>query len=149
MRAQSVFRLAVLALLLASGFVTALETTAPRRLEVLFLGSENISNHDPIARFRVIRQALGKKGINFTYSQTLDALTPDNLARFDVLLIFANHYTLNKETQGRALLDFARQGGGMVLLHCAAGCFRNSEFDEYVDLLGAQFKSHETGEVGS
>ncbi len=119
--------------------------TTPRRLEVLFLGSENISNHDPIARFRVIRRALGKRGINFTYSQTLDALTPENLARFDVLLIFANHYTIDKETQGQALLEFARGGGGCVLLHCAAGCFRNSQFDEYVDLLGAQFKGHGTG----
>lgn len=116
-----------------------------RRLEVLFLGSENISNHDPIARFRVIRRALGKRGINFTYTETLDALTPDNLARFDVLLIFANHYTIDKGTQGKALLDFAREGGGTVLLHCAAGCFRDSQFDEYVELLGAQFDRHGDG----
>jgi type 1 glutamine amidotransferase len=127
-------------LFLALFSAQAKETGAePRRLEVLFLGSENISNHDPLTRFRVIRRALGKEGVNFTYSETLDVLTPENLARYDVLLIFANHYTIDKETQGKAMLEFARKGGGCVLLHCAAGCFRNSQFDEYVELLGAQF----------
>ena len=116
-----------------------------RRTEVLFLGSNNHPAHDPPTRFRVIRKALGYKGINFTYTDKLDALTPENLAKYDVLLIFANQYSIDKETQGKALLDFARNGGGCVLLHCAAGCFRESKFDEYVDLLGAQFKEHGTG----
>ncbi|MDE0595901.1 MAG: ThuA domain-containing protein [Roseibacillus sp.] len=115
-----------------------------RRLEVLFLGSINKHNHDPIARFRVIRKALGPKGINFTYSETLDALTPQNLARYEVLLIFANHETIAVDQQ-KALLEFSRKGGGCVLLHCAAGCFRKSNFDQYVTLLGAQFKSHKKG----
>jgi putative membrane-bound dehydrogenase-like protein len=115
-----------------------------RRLEVLFLGSIDKHNHDPIARFRVIRKALGPKGINFTYSETLDALTPQNLARYDVLLIFANHETIAVDQQ-KALLEFSRKGGGCVLLHCAAGCFRKSKFDQYVTLLGAQFKSHKKG----
>ena len=117
----------------------------PDRIEVLFLGSENRSNHNPPARFRVLRKALGPKAINVTYAHTVDVLTAENLAQFDVLLIFANQYTIDKETQGKALLDFARNGGGCVLLHCAAGCFRDSQFDEYVDLLGAQFKSHKSG----
>ncbi len=115
-----------------------------RRLEVLFLGSENRFNHNPIARFRVIRKALGREGINFTYANTTTCLTKENLARYDVLLIFANHETI-AEAEQEALLEFARGGGGCVLLHCAAGCFRGSRFDAYVDLLGAQFKSHGQG----
>ena len=111
----------------------------------MFLGSENKFNHDPPTRFRTLRKALGPQAINLTYAHTVDALTAENLAQFDVLLIFANLYKIDKETQGKALLDFARNGGGCVLLHCAAGCFRESQFDEYVDLLGAQFKSHEKG----
>jgi type 1 glutamine amidotransferase len=117
---------------------------AGRRLEVLFLGSENRFDHNPIARFRVIRKALGPKGINFTYSESLAALSAENLAKYDVLLVFANHDAIADARQ-QALLQFARNGGGCVFLHCAAGCFRNSNFDEYVTLLGAQFKSHETG----
>ena len=115
-----------------------------RRLEVLFLGSENLFNHDPVARFRVIRKALGPAGINFTYTDTTSSLSDENLARYDVLLIFANQYTI-EDGEKAALLKFAREGGGCVLLHCAAGCFRKSDFPEYVDLLGAKFKSHKSG----
>ena len=121
------------------------EAQAPRRIEVLFLGSKNLFNHDPPTRFRVLRKALGPKAVNITYAHTVEALTEENLAKYDVLLIFANLYELDVKTQGQALLDFAKKGGGCVLLHCAAGCFRESEFDEYVDLLGAQFKRHGKG----
>jgi putative membrane-bound dehydrogenase-like protein len=128
--------------------VEAVPASAPgpvgRRLEVLFLGSEDKFGHDPLARFRVIRRALGPAGVNFTYSATLDALEPSNLALYDVLLVFANHETISVPQQ-EALLGFARGGGGCVLLHCAAGCFRGSRFDAYVELLGAQFDSHGTG----
>ncbi|MAF23503.1 MAG: hypothetical protein CMP26_12995 [Roseibacillus sp.] len=118
---------------------------ASRRIEVLFLGSKNLFNHDPPSRFRVLREALGPKAVNITYANTVEALTKENLAQYDVLLIFANLYELDVKTQGQALLDFARKGGGCVLLHCAAACFRDSDFPEYVDLLGAQFKSHGKG----
>ena len=117
----------------------------PRRIEVLFLGSKNLFNHDPPTRFRVLRKALGPKAINITYADNVNALTEENLAKFDVLLIFANLYKIDVKTQGQALLNFARNGGGCVFLHCAAACFRDSKFDEYVDLLGAQFKSHGKG----
>ena len=60
---------------------------ASRRIEVLFLGSKNLFNHDPPARFRVLREALGPKAVNITYANSVDALTTENLARYDVLLI--------------------------------------------------------------
>lgn len=115
-----------------------------RRIEVLFLGSENLFKHDPVARFRVIRKALGPQGINVTYTDSTASLTKENLARYDVLLIFANHDTIREEEQA-ALLEFAREGGGCVLLHCAAGCFRKSDFPDYTELLGSKFNSHKTG----
>ena len=49
------------------------EASEPERIEVLFLGSENRSNHDPPTRFRVLRKALGPKAINITYAHTVDA----------------------------------------------------------------------------
>ena len=124
---------------------TAEDNAQPRRIEVLFLGSKNLFNHDPPTRFRVLRKALGPRAINITYADNVGALTEENLSQYDVLLIFANLYTIDVQTQGKALLNFARKGGGCVLLHCAAACFRDSKFDEYVDLLGAQFESHGKG----
>ena len=43
----------------------------------------------------------------------------------------------------QALLDFVAGGKGFVPLHCASGCFRHSK--KYIELVGAQFKSHGTG----
>jgi type 1 glutamine amidotransferase len=43
----------------------------------------------------------------------------------------------------KALLDFVERGGGLVPLHCASYCFLNSP--KYIELVGGQFKSHETG----
>ena len=64
----------------STGMATDAPDPGPRRTEVLFLGSENRFNHDPIARFRGIRKALGPKGINFTYSASLEVLNPSTLA---------------------------------------------------------------------
>ena len=113
----------------------------PRRIEVLFLGSPN-SSHKPLERFRTIRRAHGAKGINYTYANQPTALTPDNLAKYDALLVYGNHNVISKE-QEAALLEYSAKGGACVFLHSACGCFRNSE--AFIKLLGAQFKSHGAG----
>lgn len=112
-----------------------------RRLEILFLGPVP-SGHNPITRFQIIRQALGPKGINFTYTEDLKSLNKANLGKYDALLIYGNNLFLAKD-QETALLDYSANGGGCVFLHSACGCFHNS--DAYIKLLGAQFKSHGTG----
>ncbi|GAA5494370.1 hypothetical protein Rhal01_00530 [Rubritalea halochordaticola] len=114
---------------------------ATKRLEVLFLGPVP-SGHHPVTRFQIIRKALGPKGINFTYTEDLNALNQKNLALYDALLIYGNNDFLSKE-QESALLDYSKNGGGCVFLHSACGCFPNS--DAYIKLLGAQFKSHGRG----
>jgi len=113
----------------------------PRRIEVLFLGSPN-SSHQPLERFRTIRRAHGIKGINYTYANQPTALTKENLAKYDALLVYGNHDVISK-AQEEALLDYSSNGGACVFLHSACGCFRNS--DPYIKLLGAQFKSHGRG----
>lgn len=112
-----------------------------RRIEVLFLGSDN-GSHKPLERFRTIRRVMGIQGINFTYTNNQTSLTKKNLAKYDALLVYGNHDVLQKG-QETALLDYSKNGGACVFLHSACGCFRNSE--AYIKLLGAQFKSHGTG----
>jgi len=116
-------------------------TDQPRRIEVLFLGSPN-SSHKPLERFRTIRRAHGIKGINYTYANRPTALTKENLAQYDALMVYGNHDVITKE-QEAALLDYSSKGGACVFLHSACGCFRNS--NPYIKLVGAQFKSHGTG----
>jgi putative membrane-bound dehydrogenase-like protein len=57
-------------------------------------------------------------------------------------MIYANHDSITAD-QESALLQFVKEGGGFLPIHCASWCFRNSE--SYVELVGAQFKSHGEG----
>ncbi|MBC7920492.1 MAG: ThuA domain-containing protein [Ferruginibacter sp.] len=113
------------------------EVTAPRRIEILFLGDNG--HHQPIERVPSLMAALGAKGINFTYTDQLGDLNPANLNKYDGLLIYANHDSIGP-VQEKALLDYVASGKGLIPVHCASYCFRNSE--AYVKLVGGQFKSH-------
>ncbi len=110
------------------------------RLEVLFLGDK--AGHKPSERFFQAQPALAPQGINLTYTDNVEDINIPNLAKYDVLAIYAN--TLKLELpQEKALLRWVQSGKGFVPIHCASYCFLNSP--EYIRLVGAQFKSHGTG----
>lgn len=110
----------------------------PRRIEILFLGDNG--HHKPIERVPEIMAALGDKGINFTYTDKLEDLNAENLNKYDGLLIYANWDSIPKP-QEKALLDYVSAGHGVIPVHCASWCFRNSI--EYVDkVVGGQFWRH-------
>ena len=112
--------------------------TSPRRTEILFLGDNG--HHKPIERVPEIMAALGSKGINFTYTDKLEDLNADNLNKYDGLLIYANWDSIGKP-QEKALMDYVSSGHGLIPVHCASWCFRNSP--EYVDkMVGGQFFRH-------
>ena len=114
------------------------ESLKPRRTEILFLGDNG--HHKPIERVPQLMAALGSKGINITYTDKLEDLNSDNLNKYDGLLIFANWDSIPKP-QEKALLDFVSSGKGVIPVHCASWCFRNST--EYVDkVVGGQFWRH-------
>jgi putative membrane-bound dehydrogenase-like protein len=110
----------------------------PRRTEILFLGDNG--HHKPIERVPQLMAALGNKGINITYTDKLEDINPENLNKYDGLLIFANWDSIPKP-QEKALLDYVSSGKGIIPVHCASYCFRNSA--EYVDkVVGGQFWRH-------
>ncbi|WP_128544201.1 PVC-type heme-binding CxxCH protein [Larkinella soli] len=109
----------------------------PRRTEILFLGDNG--HHRPAERVPQLMAALGNRGINLTYTDRLEDLNPETLAKYDGLLIYANWDSLAKP-QEKALLDFVASGKGLIPVHCASYCFRNSE--EYIKLVGGQFWRH-------
>jgi len=109
-------------------------------VRVLFLGDNG--HHRPAERFKQIQPVLAAKGIELVYTDDLADLNPAKLAGFDVLAIYANHTKITSQ-QEQAMLDFVAAGGGLAPLHCASYCFLNSP--KYVELVGAQFKSHGTG----
>lgn len=113
----------------------------PRRIEMLFLG-HSIEHHNSGAYFPILASALTKEGINITYTEKPSDLNAHNLDKYDGLIVYANHEEINKNEE-KALLDFVNQGKAFIPIHSASFCFKNSP--EYIDLVGAQFMSHETG----
>lgn len=113
------------------------EAVKARRTEILFLGDNG--HHKPIERVPQLMAALGDKGINLTYTDRLEDLNSENLAKYDGLLVFANWDSIPKP-QEQALLNFVASGKGIIPVHCASYCFRNSP--EYVKMVGGQFWRH-------
>lgn len=118
----------------------AAEPVKPAKLKVLFLGDNG--HHQPSARFKQLQPVFAKRGIELTYTEKLEDLNEKNLANFDALMIYANHTKISPE-QEKALLEYVEGGKGLVPVHCASYCFLNSP--KYIELVGAQFRSHNTG----
>ena len=81
-------------------------------------------------------------GIQLTYTEDLNDLAADNLAKYDAVMLYANIDNISKPHEA-SLLNFVSQGGGFLPVHCATFCFRNSP--ELIALMGAQFQKHGTG----
>jgi type 1 glutamine amidotransferase len=137
----------VLLVLLAAGFaaVQRVDGQTPRKgrtIEVLFLGHK--STHHDSARFEpMLASAIESEGFHFTYTADPADLNAANLAKYDALMIYANHTTITPD-QEKALLEYVEGGKGFLPIHCASFCFQNSP--KYIALVGAQFLKHGTGE---
>jgi putative membrane-bound dehydrogenase-like protein len=129
--------LLALTLALLAGVASA-ESSKP--IQILFLGDNG--HHQPALRFKTLQPVLYQRGIELTYSDDMGALNKDALAKYDGLMIYANTEKIKPE-QEAAMLEFVASGKGFIPLHCASFCFQNSP--AYIDLVGAQFKSHKTG----
>jgi putative membrane-bound dehydrogenase-like protein len=130
-------------LVLVSAVIFGVATPAladEKPLKLLFLGDNG--HHKPAERFRQLQPVLAKRGIDLNYTDKADALSEKVLSGYDGLVIYANTTKITPE-QEKALIDYVESGHGFIPLHCASYCFLNSP--KYVDLVGAQFKSHNTG----
>jgi putative membrane-bound dehydrogenase-like protein len=116
----------------------------PERMRVLFLGDEG--HHRPSVRAKEILPVLAANGIDLYYTDNRDDLNDSELDRYHAVMLYNNHLTVT-DPQIAALMGFVKDGGGLVVLHCASASFQNSE--EFIRLVGAAFKSHGTGTFGA
>ena len=119
--------------------------TAARRGEVLFLGNTG-KHHDSGKYAPWLAIELFKSGINLTYTTSLSDLNIENLSKYDGLIIYANHDSISADQEG-ALKAFVESGKGLIPLHSASGCFKNSDW--YIKTIGGQLASHGTGSFSS
>jgi uncharacterized protein len=111
---------------------------AQERVKGILLGDNG--HHQPSSFYRVIQKPLADLGIDIEYSDdVVGTLNNDRLQNVDVVLIYANIDAI-EPAQEKALIEFVENGKGLVPIHCATYCFRNS--DAYVNLVGGQFLSH-------
>jgi hypothetical protein len=122
------------------GLSTLLNAAEPPPAKLLFLGDNG--HHQPATRFKILAPVLKARGIELVYTDKLEDLNAENLAKYDGLAIYANHERISP-AQEKALLDYVAGGKGLIALHCASYCFLNSPM--YVELVGAQFDRHGTG----
>jgi len=122
----------------SSGSATATGKTAGKRAEVLFLG-HNSKHHDSGKYAPWLAIKLFHSGVNMSYTVDLNDLNAENLNKYDGLIIYANHDSL-APSQEAAMKAFVEGGKGLIPLHSASGCFKNSEW--YIKTIGGQFASH-------
>lgn len=127
-------------LILCAGMVLPALPRPAERIQVLFLGDRG--HHHPHERVAAVHAPLFRRGIQLEYTEDLAALSRQNLARFDVVAVYANHTEIDPD-QERALVEFVRGGGGLAAIHCASACFPGSP--RYVALVGGRFASHGAG----
>ncbi len=114
---------------------------AAERLAVLFLGDQG--HHRPATIQAAVAEHLRPLGIDLTYTDDVGQLAADNLSRYDCLLIYRDSGDLPVENEA-ALVSYIEKGKGLVAVHCASHCFRNSA--KYTALIGGRFAHHESGE---
>ena len=69
-----------------------------------------------------------EQAINITYTENLDDLNKEYLNMpFDGIIIYANHDSIDT-SQEAALLEFVRNGKGLIATLAASHCFRNSAY---------------------
>jgi putative membrane-bound dehydrogenase-like protein len=129
-----------------SGFIqNEILSTQAKRAEILFLGHSS-EHHDSGKYAPWLATSLFNSGINLTYSEDLKDLNKETLEKYDGLVIYANHEYLAPD-QEKALKDFVNSGKGLIPLHSAIGCFKNSDW--YINTIGGQFASHKTGDFST
>ena len=129
------FRTQILSLLLfTSAFCTHLSAAD---LNLLFMGDNG--HHRPESRFQELAPALEARGIQMKYTDRMEDLTPETLAKFDGLVLYANIDRI-EDAQAKAVLDYVASGKGFIPLHCATFCWRNNK--DIVALMGGQFQRH-------
>ena len=121
----------LLAILSTASTVTAAD------LKLLFMGDNG--HHRPVDMFHEVAPVLEKRGIEMKYTDRMEDLTPETLAGFDGLVLYANIDKI-EDAQAKAVLDYVAGGKAFIPIHCATFCWRNNS--EIVKLMGGQFQRH-------
>ncbi len=129
-------RLRLTSLFLSCLSVLASSTQAAD-LNLMFIGDNG--PHQPARRFQELAPVLADRGIEMKYTDRMEDVNPETLAKFDGVVLYANIDRID-DAPADALLDYVAGGKGFIPLHCATYCWRNNK--DIVALMGGQFQRH-------
>ena len=121
----------------------------PRKL-LVFWRADAILHKSGVPAVNHAIELMGKKTGAFVahFSRDYEVLSDEALAGYDALVLNSTaHLALPDEHKKRALLNFARRGGGVVGIHAAIDMFK--DWPEGAGLVGATFASHPWGPSGT
>jgi type 1 glutamine amidotransferase len=131
------------------GGIVAASTAGPQApKKLLFLTHAGLYKHTSLGPAEMAVASWGEEaGYEVTSVQgylqeqeelDLSIINAEYLAQFDGVMMMTNGNLPMRDEQKRALVDFVRQGGGFVAVHCAA--LTLFDYPAFGEMLGAYFR---------
>lgn len=111
-----------------------IKAAVPRRLEILFLGTEG-GDHSTQKATALFVPALAREGINVSWADDVADLNARNLAKYDMLMVYGAFPSVTPAEEA-ALTAYVEGGKGLVAIHNAA------ETPAFAKLIGATADHH-------
>lgn len=131
--------------------IPASATVKPKqeRRILVFWRCEGFFHGEGIAGGNRALAAMGRKTGAYTadFSDDYSVFEPENLKKYDVIVLNNTTQLKLPETARRACLDFVRSGKGFVGIHAATDCFY--DWPEGARMLGGLFDGHPWGAGGT
>lgn len=140
---MNAFRRALTAFLLAGLWVAAPVAAAPPERVLVFTKTAKF-RHDAIpVAVTTLQRLVVDEGMAADHTEDARVFTPENLARYRVVVFASTTGDVLEDAQQAALEAFVRKGGGFIGVHAAA----DTEYDWpwYGQLVGAYFQNHPPG----
>jgi len=92
-------------------------TPTVRPIQVLYVGTDEETPHNPTKMFPLLAAPLARRGIQLTFSRTaLEAIDPAKLQYYDAVMIYGDRLSLTPAEE-KALSAFVDGGHGLVGIH--------------------------------
>ncbi|MCB1232523.1 MAG: ThuA domain-containing protein [Verrucomicrobiae bacterium] len=119
----------------------------PRKILAMYRCEGFIHTSIPFGNYALQQMAEKTGAFSVDLADTYDIFTPENLAKYDVLLFNSTTHLQPNDAQKKAILDFINGGGGVVGIHAAADNF--GDWPEGVAMIGGVFNGHPWGAGGT
>ena len=108
-------------------------------VKALFLGHDDTQTHASRVNRYLLVPEFAQRGIEMDDTEALADLNTEKLSNYDTLILYGNHDHIS-EQQERDLIEFVNSGKGLVGIHSASDCFKNSE--TFGQFLGGRYSGN-------